>query len=78
MECILQTHDPFESFREIAAYHVLHSVMMLLRSATLNVVAETVEPTIVSSSKSNTHMHTLQPNSVLWKHLFRNSVWLSV
>ena len=61
VECILQHTIPSEFQGDCPTY-----CTDVTESVTLNVVTETVEPTIVSSSKSNTHMHTLKPNSVLW------------
>ena len=52
VECILQHTIPSEFQGDCPTY-----CMNVTESVTLNVVAEMVEPTIVSSSKSNTHMH---------------------
>ena len=75
VECILQHTIPSKFQGDCPTY-----CTDVTESVTLNVVAETVEPTIVSSSKSNTHMHTLKPNSVLWICCVRVyiHVWLSV
>ena len=52
VECILQHTIPSEFQGDCSTF-----CANVTQSATLNVVAETVEPTIVSNSKSNTHMH---------------------